>query len=614
MKEHNDHFQKDELIMNKRFTSILLALLLLVSMVSLSAFAEQAPAASSEVRYGAIEGPAGPKPEAIAGFYQVSDVGDIVGSHFYLYAAENRIADLTPILYVFGDKPYVDEDAAKAAMEALGLIEIADAEGGAVILVNPVGETWSKADIDVFEAIEAYIFGEDGKVNLTSSYNLQFAIGEGSGATFINNYLSGDSKRIAGVLTFGGEIGTPVALYALPAYLVSASQEAVDFYLACNDNTGIIPASGRVAGVIAQRKTFWETQEAEDSTIYIYAPSPIRKVIVSKAEATSLDKAIIADAWGTLFRWTTRSDVVTAAARFTGVYYNDSEFTLQPRPNFEAAGFEITSFEGASVKEGLPSTVPVYLPKAAQEAMAGSSDQKFPMIIVMPPSNERLEVEGQGWGQLAIDHDIILVTGHVRQPELTSALLDYLLATYPVDESRVYIVGFSGGSHGVMYSSEGIPERFAAVAIMDVFDGPHYPNLLAAAPDYDYDIDLPIAIIANGMGTESTNFDKHYAWFDAAQQIFAINEIEPYEGELDYAKYPFWGFPVSDETKIEPPSGLAIWQGFSYDADGIPLVSEIHTDVTEHARYVEYANVIWDFFAPLSRDLTTHAVVYTPAE
>jgi hypothetical protein len=560
-----------------------------------------------------IEPDPGPSaPAQVQGYYQVSNVGGIPGSRFYLYASSGRDSDMTPIFYVFGDEPYGDLDAAKAAMEASGLVGIADAERGVVILVDPVGAEWGKADVDVYEAIMKYIFGgTGGKVSITTFYNLQFAIGEGAGATFVNNYLSYDSKRLAGVLTFGGDIAQPVPRRALPAYLVSASEEAVAFYLACNDNTEVIPSSGRVADVLALRKSYWETEEAADRTIYTYAPSPVRQVVVSKAGATSLDKGVIADAWSTMFRWIQRSDVYTSAARFTGDFYNESEFILQPRPDFEGAGFLIESFNGAEYATGLR-TVVAYVPKAAQDAMASGSGQRFPLLVVFPPSGERLEVDGQGWGQLAIDHDLNIVTARAREPALGAALLDAVASRYPVDATRVYAAGFSGGSHDVMYVSEGIPERFAAVAIMDVFDGPHYPNLLAAAPGYAYDIDLPIAVVANGMSTESTNYDGHFAWYDAVQQIYAINEVPQYEGELDFASYPFWGFPLAVNKKVEPPAGLAIWRGYSYDAAGVPIFCAIHTDVTEHARYSEYANVIWDFFAPLSRDAETHAVVYAP--
>lgn len=597
----------------KRFSFTATALASLLALTCpLSAFAAQEQQTETEQKYGAIVRE-GAEPEEAEGYYEVTDVAQIEGSRFFFYAAKERVADMTPIIFVFGDEPYADQDTAKAAMENLGLIDLADSEGGIVILVNPVGEEWGDVDIEVFDAIEDYIFAEDGAIKGTSLYNLQYAIGEGSGATFINNYLSDNCKRIAGVLTVGGEIEDHTALYPLPAYLVSASQEAVDFYLECNDNTAIVPESGRVADVIAQRKSYWETEEEEDKITYVYSPTPVRKVIVSKTEADVLDAEIIADAWQELFRWTTRSDVVAAAGRFRGGYYNDTEFTLQPRPDLEGAGIEITEIDSTLIAEGFKQNVVVYMPKAAQEAVESGSGETFPTIVVFPPADPRLEIEGQGWGQLAIDNNIILVTAGAREPELGDALLDYLLERYPIDESRIYAAGFSGGSHCVMYIAEGIPERFAAITVMDVFDGPHFPTLEAAAPDYEYDIDLPIAIVANGKGTESTNFDGHYNWFDAVEQIYSINEIPPYEEELDYAHYPFWGFPLADLINIEPPTGLAIQKGVSYDEDGIPMFCAITAEM-EHARYVEYANAIWDYLKQFSCDTETHAVIYTPAQ
>lgn len=574
------------------------------------AAAEEATEPETE-KYGFIERE-GVEPEEIAGYYEVSNVGEIEGSHFYYYAAEERVADMTPVIFVYGDLPYADEEAAKATMNELGLIDLADEEGGLIILVNPVGEDWGTVDVDVFDAIEEYIFsdkGANGVVKGTSRYNLQYVLGEGSGATFINNYLSDDCQRIAGVLTVGGDIEDHKALYPLPAYLVSASEEAVEFYLDCNDNTDILADSGRLSEIIEQRKSYWEAEEAEDRTTYVFTITPVRKVIVSKTEADALNQEIIEDAWQSLFRWTARNTVVNPKA----VYSDFKDTSLVERPNFEAAGVEITKVDAATIHESLNGELVVYLPKAAQETMENESGETYPVLIVFPPNDERLEIESQGWGQVGIDNDIILVTASAREPELGAAILDYLIDQYPVDESRIYAAGFSGGSHCVMYIAEGIPERFAAITVMDVFDGPHFPDLAAAAPYYDYDIDLPIAIVANSRGTESSNYDGHYNWFDAVQQIYSINEIPQYEDELDFSVYPFWGFPLADQITIEPPTGLAISKGVSYDTDGVPMFCAVTAEL-EHRHYVEYGKVLWNYMKQFSRETETHEIIYTPAE
>jgi hypothetical protein len=329
---------------------------------------------------------------------------------------------------------------------------------------------------------------------------------------------------------------------------------------------------------------------------------------VSNTESTIFNKAIIKDAWDTLFRWITRVDVETAAYRFFHPYINESVFTLMPRPNFEAAGMQIIPIPGTTFYAGYSGNIVVYLPKAAQ----GASGRKFPLIMNIPADDQLYCIEAEGWGHLAIENDIILVTASSRAAEPGQSILNYLVANYPVDETRVYITGFSGGAHGALFTAEQIPERFAAVAPCDVFDGPYFKTLHDRYEGFDYDLDMPVAIFANGMSTESTNYDGHYHWFEAVQQIFDINEIPRYQGELDYVRYPFWGFPIENEIKIGSPPEPVIWQGFSYDENGIPMVSEIHTENAEHSRYIEYAQAIWRFFKLFSRDPVSHAIIYTP--
>ena len=126
------------------------------------------------------------------GFTQVTDVGGIQGSCFYIYIPadlEIPYPIMTPVIYVYGNEPYDDKDTAWAALTATGLDIIADEEKAVIIMVNPVGDTWGRIDIDVYEAIMLYIYYVDGPVPITF-HSMQYAIGEGSGATFIGNRVN----------------------------------------------------------------------------------------------------------------------------------------------------------------------------------------------------------------------------------------------------------------------------------------------------------------------------------------------------------------------------------------------------------------------------------------
>jgi poly(3-hydroxybutyrate) depolymerase len=566
-------------------------------------------------------------------FMQVTNAGGIRGSRFYLYVPSELYKPgpmITPVIYVYGNNPYPDGFNAWDALTAAGLDKIAEAEHAAVIMVNPVNQTagWGKADIDVFEAIMDYINFANGQVKLTW-HSLQYVIGEGSGATFVNNYLTQNCKRIAAVMTFGGSIGTPYPLYPLPAYIVSGSQAAVDFYININDGTPIVPTSGRVQDVIDLIKGYWQAIESTDKTTHVYTANPVKKVIVSKKAATALDAALIADCWESLFRYTTKADLITNFWQyFPSNTYNDAAFTLLARPNYKAAGMKVVKVDG--IDNGIwESNADNYwyefIPKAVQEAMAANSDKKFPLFLCLHGGGDHpiYEAESIGWSQLCIDQDIIMVSPNAtaggRTPEATAELsakmmklVDYMIKKYPVDTSRIYAAGFSGGASSTLAVSNAYPERFAAVSAMSCVAGPFYKTLLSSLPNYNYDIDLPVGVIGQGMETESTNFDGEYVWFDAVQGIYQLNEIEQYTGRLDYTRYPYWGFPIRDEIRYNPPTGFAIWRGFSYDDKGIPLVFFAHTEQTTHTHYPEYAPIIWDWFKRFSRDTVTKALIYAP--
>jgi pimeloyl-ACP methyl ester carboxylesterase len=194
------------------------------------------------------------------------------------------------------------------------------------------------------------------------------------------------------------------------------------------------------------------------------------------------------------------------------------------------------------------------------------------------------------------------------------ALVDYMIKKYPVDTSHVYAGGFSGGSRSTLSLSNAYPERFAAVVVMSPLVGPFYTYLVDRVSQYNYDIDLPICVAGQGIETESTNYNGEYIWFDAVKGIYSLNEIAPYTGALDYTKHPYWGFSIEDEVRYNPPTGFAIWQGFKYDADSVPLVSFAHTERLTHTHYPEYAPILWSWLSRFSRDTNTHKVVYSPAK
>lgn len=93
-------------------------------------------------------------------------------------------------------------------------------------------------------------------------------------------------------------------------------------------------------------------------------------------------------------------------------------------------------------------------------------ERKFPLIFCLHGSNNSIHTsEGYGVMQLAAREECIVISPENENVENLLALLDYAKAHFPVDEGRVYAMGFSFG--GCMASRAGMtrPDAFAGIAM-----------------------------------------------------------------------------------------------------------------------------------------------------
>ncbi|MGL5512442.1 MAG: hypothetical protein ACRDBM_04265, partial [Sporomusa sp.] len=175
-----------------------------------------------------------------AKFHEIGGADDlgVENSQAFIYVA-SELNDpgpmLTPVLYVYPDAPLANEQAAWNAMKEMGLQQLAEEEHAAVILVNPTGDTWGEIDVEVFEGLNKYVFYSNDFPGYNLTYaNLQYVISEGSGATFVNEYLTQSTKRIAGIATVNGEGTMPGDGVAVPAYIVNGTEDAISYYNTVN--------------------------------------------------------------------------------------------------------------------------------------------------------------------------------------------------------------------------------------------------------------------------------------------------------------------------------------------------------------------------------------------
>jgi len=231
-----------------------------------------------------------------ATFELMTDIG-LKGSKFYLYSPSNPHLDfdmsrmLNSVVFVYPDKPYASKENAWKDLVTIGLLDMAEKEVAYVIMPLPVnGDRWSEADLKLYYESQYFLAGGEVHNYPSMEYkrltfnNLQYIVAEGDGATFVNNILSQHAERIAGILTFGGDIDESVKEgLALPACLVDADDSAVVYYKTVNK------ADNEISPGLFENSGY-----------------KLKKVITEEGIVDTFEADIIADAWAQIFSRTAR--------------------------------------------------------------------------------------------------------------------------------------------------------------------------------------------------------------------------------------------------------------------------------------------------------------------
>ncbi|MBQ7994201.1 MAG: S-layer homology domain-containing protein, partial [Solobacterium sp.] len=539
--------------------------------------------------------------------YEVTDMGATV----YGYTApvlNNPTPMMTPVFFVWNDGGYATIEEADAKLNESGLLEWADENMGCVVLLTPAnGSSWTEEDVTVYKNITSELTKATNQFKFVTYNNLFYAIGEGKGATFVNNVMSQNANRIGAALIIGGEIGSPADTMSLPAYLVDARDKAVSFYKTINKTDTEDTINGNPA--------------------YINSALTTEKVIVSNLSASELNPEVLDDAWNSLIRKITRN--VMGRCVWAETYNMASGgstdpitevFTLMDRVMPEEADL---TFKGHIVDTDIyPGSWNEWIPN---EALAEGNTEKYPLVMVFHGNGDHpyFEAESNGWLEIARDERIIVVSVEWQILEgtdrVTTAynkqLIEHIIETLPVDESKIYCTGFSAGAGQTFSNAGSFGEMFAGIAPLGMGGN------LTLSTDYDLAVFL-------GAGTfdmyATTPLDRNgdqkirsysSAYYRAINQSLALNEID-YQldtASFDFETYPFFGYDKSlnsTEYAYTSKHGWDISTQSYANAQGIDLVRLMQVWGSEHNHYTEYAHNIWDFWKDFSRDTETKELVY----
>ncbi len=540
-----------------------------------------------------------------ASFELIDDMG-IAGGAFWLYSPSDPYdwavlsRENNSVIFVYPNTPYQNETQARKALVGNGLVKLAEENSIYVVMPRPMnGRTWTAADLALYKGIQFWLFGGNSAppflewdyMPLRSGNSKTYVIAEGRGATFAHDILSKNANRIAGLLTFGGTMHNTSPGLALPAYLVHPSAAAVQYYKSVN-GTNTEPQPGT----------------------YVNSAFPLKKVITAHVGGplfqrfqpfTRFTSTYITDAWDKIFSRTARINVNGA------MMLDDSVWYLNDRPNYAVLGLTQISNVNKPLPGGTTAIWYDYVPDGIKK-----NSGKVPLVIAMHGlSGDPIDqAESTGWAAKAAEKGFVLISPAYTPPnmmadwaatgELVLRLIDYAKATYPIDESRVYLAGYSMG--GMASSIIGLKhaDKFAAIGVLgangpaEPFSGEVFPDVVEAVAATKDSLDLPFLVLRGAL--EASVIDGHPALegFDTAVlPLLDMNEL-PY-GTPNYATNPYWGFSTQD-TEIQVSKGLHFQVSYMYkDAQALGKFVIFTEGAHTHEDY--YATLCWDFFSQFSR-------------
>lgn len=523
---------------------------------------------------------------------------------------------MTPVFYVFPNEDVKDENDAYKELEDAGLIALAEQEKAGIFLINSIDENYSEKDVQTYKDI-CDMLVVNNEAGYTSYNNLMYAIGEGNGATFINEYMTQNAERLAGILTFGGEIKNAEKKMSLPAYLVNANENAIQFYKTINDTNSQTAINGK--------------------TCYYNSQLTTEKVIIDTTKSNEMDANIINNAWNSLLRLTTRNIIEkclwASAYNMTSGGSNDpvSEvFTLMDRytPESLELVFHADVEENNDENEVYPGVWNEWIPS---EALDENNTKKYPLIMCYHGSGDHpvFEAECNGWVELAGSERFIVISPEwqIRSntngndysitADVNKKFINYICEKYPVDTSRIYATGFSAGSGQTLTVASAYPELFAGIAPIAV---PTDNTRLNISEDKYDSIDLPVFFGTGTMDMYTSVVDKVWGKLNPKRidnvinNALKLNEMDDQlidTSKLDYDKYQWYGFDVSKNTEsYTSKHGLDINLTSYSNKNNIEMVKIMAVKGMEHNHYTEFAPNIWNFLKNFSRDTETNELIY----
>lgn len=320
-----------------------------------------------------------------------------------------------------------------------------------LLFPNPTGEGWDpdpkgKDLADVNELLRLFNYMPDFRDCGTyhNMHNARYLAGVGTGASLVQSIAACTPVNVGGIATVGGRLHPAVTSYTkdapVSAVLWNADENTADFFRTLNRTN------------------------ACEGNCYYNKTNPAQFVKVPAGAAPASLTALLTAAWEILFSKVCRPNTTE---------YGVIDFRLV-RDDYKFIIHEDDTILGDN--NGLPHTWFEYVPEAVKQ----NPDKKVPLVIFnhggadtpgnMANTSKFHEVaEKNGfllvftWCSSRWGWNIEMDENQYDDIAYLNALIDHMKAVYAVDETQIYMSGFSNGSAMSQVFAMVNPEKIAGV-------------------------------------------------------------------------------------------------------------------------------------------------------
>ena len=359
-----------------------------------------------------------------------------------------------------------DEASARAAMEKYRLDALAENKNFLLLFPNPTKGGWN--------------YNEDpGRENDMDYLIRCFGVLRGSelGVSGFNGmifYLADSSAASAMLMTMAAR--KPINV---PAMMIGAFPEGYSIPKdALNVETAAFVSGNAAAAAYLQAANGVSGEETKEGVTTYFGKNPNCRLLVTDKP---IDAQMVSAAWECLFSETRR-------------WQNDTYGCYQKRTNFTEKGF-VGHVKDSSLgcNNGYPQTWYEYIPPQLR-----GSQEKVPLLFYFHGGGcvPLYGAEQSDWHEIADKENFIVVYPEASQRNMWNvwddrtslkysdkdfflALIDHMKTVHPIDESRIYVSGFSMGGMMSNAMACSLPNVVAAAAPCNAYNEGYFSSLEA---------------------------------------------------------------------------------------------------------------------------------------